>query len=51
MPLLLKINEVDRIDEAFPNAQLSVCEDVPEHYEYWQENLNFNPKDCCNLRI
>ena len=51
MPLLLKINEVDRIDEAFPNAQLSVCEDVPEHYEYWQENLNFNPKDCCNLRM
>lgn len=30
--------------------QMSVCEDVPEHYEYWKENINSNPDDCCNLR-
>lgn len=30
--------------------ELSVCEDVPAHYEWWQENVNANPDDCCNLR-
>lgn len=30
--------------------EVSVCEDVPEHWEYWKNNLNANPEDCCNLR-
>ena len=30
--------------------QISVCEDVDEHYEYWKQNVNHNPEDCCNLR-
>lgn len=30
--------------------EVSVCEDVPEHWEYWKHNLNANPEDCCNLR-
>lgn len=30
--------------------EMSVCEDVEEHYHYWEENFNHNPKDCCNLR-
>jgi len=30
--------------------QISVCEDVPEHYEYWKMNVNANKDDCCNLR-
>ena len=29
--------------------QLTVCEDVTEHYEYWKEHVNPNPSDCCNL--
>lgn len=29
--------------------EISVCEDVTEHYEYWKNNLNTNPGDCCNL--
>ena len=29
--------------------QLTVCEDVTEHYEYWKERVNPNPSDCCNL--
>lgn len=29
---------------------ISVCEDVPEHYEYWKTNVNPNENDCCNLR-
>lgn len=28
----------------------SVCEDVEEHFAYWQEAVNANINDCCNLR-
>lgn len=30
--------------------EISVCEDVDEHYKYRTENINHNKKDCCNLR-
>lgn len=30
--------------------EVSVCEDVSEHWEYWRECVNFNKEDCCNLR-
>ena len=30
--------------------ELTVCEDVLAHYEYWEKNVNANPDDCCNLR-
>ena len=30
--------------------EVSVCEDVSKHYEYWKEAVNFNKEDCCNLR-
>lgn len=30
--------------------EVSVCEDVTEHYEYWKEAVNHNKDDCCNLR-
>lgn len=30
--------------------EISVCEDVPEHYEYWKKYVNPNKDDCCNLR-
>lgn len=46
LPLDEKVKHLKGID--FP--QLTVCEDVTEHYEYWRDNVNFNPKDCCNLR-
>lgn len=29
---------------------VSICEDVSEHYTYWKENVNPNSLDCCNLR-
>lgn len=35
------------IDAGF---ELTVCEDVPAHYDYWKEHVNANPDDCCNLR-
>lgn len=31
--------------------EITVCEDVTEHYSYWKENFNINKDDCCNLRI
>lgn len=29
---------------------ISVCEDVNEHYDYWNRFVNENKDDCCNLR-
>ena len=31
--------------------EVSVCEDETEAYEYWKNNFNYNPNDCCNLRV
>lgn len=30
--------------------EMTVCEDVTEHFNYWKENINNNKNDCCNLR-
>lgn len=30
--------------------ELTVCDDMTPHYLYWQQNVNHNPADCCNLR-
>lgn len=30
--------------------EVSVCDDVTEHYEYWRDHVNHNREDCCNLR-
>jgi len=29
--------------------ELSVCDDVDAHYDYFTNNINYNPSDCCNL--
>ena len=34
----------------FSFPEMSVCEDVPEHYEWFKANYNADPDDCCNLR-
>jgi DNA repair photolyase len=31
--------------------ELSICEDVEAHYNYFLKNVCYNPNDCCNLRI
>ena len=49
LPLYIKLRLIDRIKDGF--QQVSVCEDVPEHWSYWRENLNANPDDCCNLNL
>ena len=30
--------------------EMTVCEDEDRAYEYWKNNFNANPNDCCNLR-
>ena len=48
LPLERKIFYLSRI-RGF--SQISVCEDVTEHYEYWKTHVNANPDDCCNLSV
>lgn len=46
----LPIKEKVRIVARIENMELSVCEDVGGHYNYWRWGFNPNPDDCCNLR-
>lgn len=36
--------------DGFGFPQMTVCEDVPEHYDWFKANFNYNEDDCCNLR-
>lgn len=47
LPLETKLRLLERIK--FP--QMSICEDVPEHYDYFVKNFNINKEDCCNLNL
>lgn len=47
LPLQKKLSILSKLK--FP--QLTVCEDVTKHYDYFINNINHNPKDCCNLKI
>ena len=47
----LPVKEKVRIIGKIKNMELSVCEDVGGHYNYWRYGFNPNPNDCCNLRI
>ena len=46
----LPLSEKIRILEKIKIENITVCEDVPDHYKYWQENVNPNKADCCNLK-
>lgn len=46
MPLEKKLSYLSKIAWG---GQISICEDVPEHHKYWEENVNHNANDCCNL--
>lgn len=48
LPLEIKLEYISKIKNF---KEMSVCEDVEEHYHYWEENFNHNPKDCCNLKM
>lgn len=47
LPLWKKRQLLAKIDK----PEITVCEDVAEHYAYWQFAVNTNTNDCCNLRI
>lgn len=47
LPLAKKIEYLSKVTGF---DEVSVCEDVTEHYEYWRECVNHNKLDCCNLR-
>ena len=46
----LPLEEKKRIINKVKIPIISVCEDVSEHYKYWEDNVNPNKNDCCNLR-
>lgn len=46
----LPLEKKKSLIEKIKIKEISVCEDVKEHYEYWKHNYNFNSDDCCNLR-
>lgn len=47
LPLEEKIRLIDQVTGF---GEISVCEDVEEHWKWWRDNTNENPDDCCNLR-
>lgn len=47
----LPLEEKLKIIRKIQIPEITVCEDVTEHYTYWRENLNPNKNDCCNLRF
>lgn len=47
MPLAGKRNLLSKITGF---KEVSVCEDVESHQNYWKVHVNANPNDCCNLR-
>lgn len=46
LPLELKQEYLNKVTGF---KEKSVCEDVEEHWQYWHDNFNCNPNDCCNL--
>ena len=48
LPLEEKVQQIEKIKNF---KELTVCEDVTEHYNYWRNNVNPNKDDCCNLYI
>ena len=47
LPLESKIKYLKLIQNF---KELTVCEDVSKHYDYWVKNVNPNKLDCCNLK-
>lgn len=46
----LPLEEKKKILKKVKIPIISICEDVDEHYKYWEQNVNPNKDDCCNLR-
>ncbi len=46
----LPLTEKTALLDDFEFPEMTVCEDVPEHYEFFKSQFNYDPDDCCNLR-
>lgn len=46
LPLEEKLRIIDKVKI----PEITVCEDVTKHWEYWRDHFNPNKEDCCNLR-
>lgn len=42
-------NKIEILKNVTGFKQISIGEYVKEHFEYFNENLNYNKNDCCNL--
>ena len=49
LPLSKKMEYLQPFIES--GKRITVCEDHPLHYEYFQKHVNANPDDCCDLRL
>lgn len=47
LPLEKKLEVLDELNF----KEMTVCDDVQEHYDYFNNNFNYNPDDCCNLKM
>ena len=47
---LMLENKIEQIKNIDCFDQISVGEYVEKHYLYFKEHINYNKKDCCNLR-
>lgn len=47
LPLSTKLEEIDKLSF----KEISVCDDVQEHYDFFKKHINHNKDDCCNLKI
>ena len=46
----MELEDKANLLKRFRFDELSVCEDVDEHFRYWQKHVNADKDDCCNLR-
>ena len=45
----LPLEEKLRVLEKIKLSNITVCDDVSEHYVFWKNHYNPNQQDCCNL--
>ena len=48
LPLVTKLEYLQKLGTGW--KEMSICEDVPEHYKCWEQHFNHNQNDCCNIR-
>lgn len=46
----LPLERKKRLLAGFTGKEITVCEDVSEHYAFWRDHFNPNKGDCCNLK-